>query len=721
MIPNVQDLLITLNKTIYRTSFYVSCVDYLKRLSNKELPIYEIYNDAPFLESLRLYLINNEPRYMYLTSNLPDRDTSTYCYRELPLNEKSRQNLLIQLNAIKGQTMMDLCTPFVLPAETIKFLIISDNPMPNAYQITSNYASISLLLGIKSLDILRYQNIDRLCDYINSVDPNIQKELKSLFDFYNFYNNTLTIDEKERILVFSRCVLTVLGTVYTNDVDLMYVAVGNNYNNIETLKKKIKINKNYDAHLIFKDHIEKTATDKVKNYLFDWFTKGWPMLDNANNIFDVIANPEHHFHFMGIKFISLELTVKRIQKHVYTSSYVDLIMLEKFNDYKTKICFPNLSIREGVISVFDDKYIDKKIKKIKQNLKELHNIDMTYDELKNKIYKCRDKAFEIYESRPLRNRFTNEIIAYHTQTMNYYINHYFDKEKLLDIGAGPLRQVEFYEKMGFNHLVAIEPSTESIKSGLERYQQRVKHMKLNFIEGIGDENWLNNETYTPVNNNAPYKSILFKFTIHYMLKTLDILLNNLSGVITPNTTIIISCIDGTKLMKEMKNKGRYEIFLGDEPLYAAFEFPGEDDTDDYKQIMIYFKGVYGVESGSIEYIVDLNYLTDKFKTIGFNVVESKNFMEVDVPELVKLRNGFNDAQKKVSRLHHILVLNNSNNDNDSNAKSNLNIDNNMSTSKGGFKHKYYKYKTKYLTLKEVQERKQKINQNQKINKNNNKK
>lgn len=699
-LPNASDLINTLNSTIYRTSFYAKCVEYLKSLGDKEMVISIIEPTAYLLEPLRLYFINgNMPEYLYLASELEDTDSYAYSYRVLSLTEKSQDALLRQINAIRLTSMNGLCKD---PEESetsseatasssfsadnlIKYFIISAVKINNVdyFRIPSNYATLSLLLGIKSLDILRHQNLDRFCGYINSSNKTIQKELKPLFDFYKFHNDLTTI-EKERILVFSGSVLTILGTVYTNDVDLMYIALGENHNEIESFKRKIKTNKDYDAHLIFKDRIEKTSSSKVRGYLFDWFTRGWPQMDGANNIFDVVADPRHHFHFMGIKFISLELTIKRIQKRAYASSYVDLIMLEKFNDYtEAKICFPNLSIREGVVSIYDDKLIDTKLKKIQQYLKEWHQVDMTYDELKSKIFKCRDKPFEIYDTRPLRYHYTSDIITYHTQIMNYYIDHYFDKSKLLDVGAGPLRQVEYYESIGIKHLVAIEPSKQSIITGKERYEQKTKKiMKLDFVEGVGDEPWMGNDpVYEPVRSNAPYKSILFKFTIHYMIKNLNILLDNLAAVIEPDTTVIISCIDGTKLMEKMKDKKKYEIYLGDDPLYGVYDFPSKDDTENYKQIMIYFKGVYGVESGSIEYIVDINYLINKFKSIGFEVVLSKNFMDIDVPQVKKYREKFNEAQRKVSELHHLLIL--------KTGSGNV-------VNKGGYKYKYLKYKTKYL-------------------------
>ena len=43
------------------------------------------------------------------------------------------------------------------------------------------------------------------------------------------------------------------------------------------------------------------------------------------------------------------------------------------------------------------------------------------------------------------------------------------------------------------------------------------------------------------------------------------------------------------------------------------------------QIIVYFKGAYGVSSGSIEPIVDLYQLDKKFTEHNFKLLETKNF------------------------------------------------------------------------------------------------
>lgn len=70
-------------------------------------------------------------------------------------------------------------------------------------------------------------------------------------------------------------------------------------------------------------------------------------------------------------------------------------------------------------------------------------------ELKNIIARRSETPWDIYSKNPNRNNYTNEIIKYHNAVMNYYIEKYFDRKTLLDIGAGPLRQIGFYEKINF--------------------------------------------------------------------------------------------------------------------------------------------------------------------------------------------------------------------------------------------------------------------------------
>lgn len=283
-------------------------------------------------------------------------------------------------------------------------------------------------------------------------------------------------------------------------------------------------------------------------------------------------------------------------------------------------------------------------------------------EIKNILSERSRNAWDIYTNKPIRNETTNSVIKYHNVVMNYYIKKYFAKDNLLDIGAGPVRQISFYEKIGIKRVVAIEPSQDSIDRGIENFNKYTKTIKLDFIEGVGDENWNDQSKYKPVIKYAPYKSILFKFTIHYMLNNMKILMQNVKNVSERGTIVIVSCLDGTKIMEKLKEDGKYEIMQNGEVIYGVYDFDDETNetnkvlNDNFRQIMVYFRGVYGVDSGSIEYIVNLDYLINQFKSIGFEVLTSNNFMNINNEELRKINQDYNNAQKKISELHHVIVF-----------------------------------------------------------------
>ena len=411
-----------------------------------------------------------------------------------------------------------------------------------------------------------------------------------------------------------------------------------------------------------------------------------------------MADPEYHFYFMGIKMIGTKMIIERLLSRASPSAFVDLIMLNKINNYESKPCFPNLTIRQGKITVYDNKTIEKKLRTICNYFHHWHDMKMCSNQLKKKIPRCDTLPHYIYKKEPERNKYTSLITSYHDKVMKYYIRKYFSRTKLLDIGAGPLRNLKFYEIIGIRNLIAIEPSKDSVQRGLEKYKNINPNMKVDLIEGYGDENWLkNNKVYDVVIKNKPYKSILLKFSIHYMIKKLDTLLNNIKNVESDNTIIIVSCLDGNLINKKLnKYNGKYEIFIEDEPLYGIYKM---DPDNEYKKIMVYFKGVYGVEKGSVEYLVDINNLIEKFSLIGYRAIENKSLLNVNVPYLNKMKNKLNRRQKLVSELHKIIIFKKYNKVGVEGIERMERMKGIERRENGVYYKKYLKYKTKYLALR----------------------
>lgn len=588
MIPTVNNLKEILKNPIFSTNFYAECENYLK---DKDGQLYEIPENKYILEPLRLFLIYQDtPLKLYLCKELPS-EIENYCYRKLTLSSSAQNCLRKQIAAIKGESFSKLCDTTTL--YPVNYFVISNQNI-NGEELKYCFENISLLLGIKSLEMLEYQNIDRLCSFIKSENKSIQKGLKPFFDFYNIYNK-LSIIEKERILIFSGCVLTVLGTIYTDDVDIMYI--GSNIfsanNNITKFKDKVKGNKNYDYHIIYKDRVEKHDSTRVRNYLFKWFTKGWPRLGGVASIFDVVVDPEHHFHFMGMRFISIELTVQRTQKRSSAAAYVDLLLLEKMNNYtKTNICFPNLSIREGRISIFNDELISIKIKKLVKLLKSWYNINMSYEELSKKILICRDKPLN--KVKPTKYIYTSEILKYNEAVLEVYAP---DKDDIMSINIDNYKEIK----------------------------------------------------------NSNTSIFLFNFTIQSLINNISFILDDLKNI-KKECTVIITCIYKPNLLELIKSKTKYEIISGDEPIYGIYNFPDRTQSPYYHQVMTYFRGYE--EYGKIEYIVDIDFLVEQFEKVGFKQIIKKNFMELPDLKLKQMREKFNDSQKKVIELHNIIILKN---------------------------------------------------------------
>jgi len=516
------------------------------------------------------------------------------------------------------------------------------------------------------------------CKKYRGYTYNKQKKIiastKMISSFYKFHNG-LDRDTKERLLVISGSILHVLGTTYTDDVDIYYYGETESQNKMDGLITKFQINPKFEYTIVHDGRI--IQAKKPSSYVYKWATELWPQLVGKKHLTEVMADPAYSFYFMGIKMIGVDMIIERLLSRASPSAFVDLIMLNKINGFESDPCFPNLTIRQGKIMIYDNKMIEKKLRTVCNYFYHWHNMHMCLNKLKKKIPRCTELPHHIYKKIPEKNPHTSLITYYNNSTMKYYIKKYLLGEKILDIGAGRLRDMFFYDRIGIKHLVAIEPSSISLEEGKKAHKKRHLKIRLDAVQGYGDEDWTKADVYKVVLNNKPYKHILLKFTIHYMIKKIDTLLNNIKQV-ADDTTIVVGLLDGNLIEQKIADTGRYEVFVGDEPLYGIYRM---DPDGAYKKIMVYFKGVYGVESGSIEYLVDINDVVDKFKNAGFRLIDNKSLVEVEHPTLNKIRGKFSDAQRKVSELHRVLVFRKGNT--------------------GGYYQKYLKYKVKYINLKKI--------------------
>jgi len=656
--------------------FYKDCEDYLQNLKKTNPIVHRMSNNKYLLESIRLYLNENLDNYLIYCSNAhsdllsdssdsSDMDSSEteidseqigmnddQTYRIINGSKKMTNNILRQLIAIENGDIMSLCSEQKFPVEIQTICCtITKEPINNSkyIEMKNKRDCLKLLLGVESITIAEHQDFERFCNFTKSKESDIMKSVKNFNNSFDILNK-LDDEKRDRVLIFSGFVLHSLGTTYTADTDLLYYGDNQPKATIDKVVNLFNHHNDFDHSIIYEGKVIKR--EPALPYLYNWLYTKWPNTVGKDTIMEIMADPEYHFYFMGIRFVGIKMSIERLLNRASPSAFVDLIMLKKINNYDSSPCFPNLTLRQGKITIYTDDEIEKKLNTVKNYFKWWHKIDITIPELKEKIKRCSELPHYIYSDVPLRNKHTFTVTKYHDDVAKYYVEKYLKSDKLLDVGAGKLRDIHNYDRIGFKKLVAIEPSSESIKMGLEKYKKHDIKLDLEMINGFGDEDWLTNPKYKQVIDNAPFSSIVFKFTIHYMIRNIDIVLKNIQGVDNENTTLVIFCLDKDRITERFKNK-RYEIYMDNEPLYGIYEL---EKSESLTKAMIYFKGVYGVEKGSIEYLVDVDNLIELFGTIGYNCILNEFFSDMTEPHLVKELNHMSKEQKKISEIHKVLIF-----------------------------------------------------------------
>jgi SAM-dependent methyltransferase len=370
-----------------------------------------------------------------------------------------------------------------------------------------------------------------------------------------------------------------------------------------------------------------------------------PNLIGAKDIFEVCANPKYFFYFMGIKFFSLDLNIKKWEKRFNANSITDLIMLNKINNYNIdSVCVPNMTVRQGKLKIFDKKYIASLFNEIKYKVKLFYKYDISIDEIYNLLKKCSEKSYEIYTGAIIRDPDTDIVKKFHLDVKQQIFYKYcYNIENLLDVGTGQLTDLKFWNKVNIKNVVGIEPSLSSIEKGKERLKKFGDKTKVTVINGTGNDIWKKNEKFKDV-YKYQYDVITFQYTIHYMINDLDIVFDNILPVLKKGGKIIITCMNGNLIQEKLNKNKTIEIRNDQEPIFAITPF---DD-----KYLVYFKGAYGVNNGSVESLVNVDKLISEFKKKNLKLISKKNFLEYHS----HTKNMMSEIQKGISRYYMSLVF-----------------------------------------------------------------
>lgn len=638
--------------------FYKQCIDKIndyKFESNGLLS--ELQMDEYLLESVRITVLSNINKYHIYLSNKKQENCTNYL---ISTSNEIKEKLLHQLVCITDyNNIMFLEKKQNIPKinfENSMYVIISDKAkkMENSYELKNLYEISGYIFGVEIFNILKYQRLDRITDFIRNGGEGTQ--LYTLLNKFAELLKTYDWQKRERIIVQSGAVFQTIGLTYTRDIDLLVLAENSTPEEVRKMDINYSDDKmDIDAAILANDG-EWYTGETVYKYKKNWFTYILPSLGGAEDIFEVFSNPKYYFCFMGVKFMSLDLNVKRFLSRSNANSLTDLVMLEKINNYimGDRLCVPNMTVRQGKIVVFNEKIMDKIQKMIKEKAKEYYNYNISIDEVKKIIKKCNLQAFDIYKGKIIYDPDTSIVKRFHLDVKQQIFYKYCkDANYLLDVGSGQLTDAQFWNKVGIKNVVGIEPSIDSIKKGMERLEKYGTKTNIKLINGVGNADWKADDKYKVVFNNK-YDVVTFQYTLHYMMYDIETVMKNISQVIKRGSKIIITCMDGKLIHNELNKYGKIEVRNSQEPIFAIF--PQYDHTQEtiprQNDILVYFKGAYGVASGSIEPLVDIDRLIKFFINNGFKLLEMKKFLDYNSRNKDKM----SSIQKRISYYYTSLIF-----------------------------------------------------------------
>jgi ubiquinone/menaquinone biosynthesis C-methylase UbiE len=604
------DIIRSLNK--YKSEeFQSDFLDELIQYFQDKGKITKIFENDCMLAGIRLHILYNK-YYIYL---IPEKPTlKTLCYRQLNLSKNQAYNLKNQIVGFKKNTF-HICSDEKANNLT-SFLVFSSTSISNA---RSNEIPLDLalgLIGVHSLAFLEYQNLNNYCKLYNS----------KVFDNLTVYKkelSTFSWQDRDRILISDDMVYNLLGTTDNENIDLLIVS--KDLTSLKDSKDSKVLSSLKDSTLI----ISKNPELNDLYYRVKWYLNKLPSLVGAPDIYTMLINTKYHFYFMGLKCISIFANVQKAIHHSNYYSFIDIYLLKIINklDCMNSLCLKNISFDKNVATVYNDENTAKEYDQIISYAKKKYKLDIPASYIKEHFKKCSEKFDTIYKKKAkYYDPLTGEQIGVHRKVSQHYIMKYGrDKENLLDMGSGKLSGAYIYKKARLKHIFGVEPSKYSVETARET-AKKFPSVNFTLINGFADK---------PLNIKGTEHNIdiiTFIFTIHYMIDNIDIVLDNIRRASKPGTIIIITCVNGDKVISNIGKSDRHEIRYYNEVYWSVYKFNKNN------KYLFYMKDTYGLEMGSEEPLVMVGDLIDKFKKNNIKLIHQNSFKNEynNIPNAKKL-------------------------------------------------------------------------------------
>jgi hypothetical protein len=664
MMNKMCDLIINRSQISSNTVFFKKTIEYLKNIKNiQKLEKTHKIDDGYIFEPLKLYLYDRFDDYVCFITNRHIIDTEPlimkYCLiRDLSsISHKALRNLLRQFNAIEMDNPDALINNNNIyeNIESLVFVVTtSKNNEFNMEVVFDNErfvqinkpSSLNLFLGIEALNFLHHQNLDRFVNYMKSTKKEIIASTKIFTDTYNLFKN-LDQDRtnphkkniSQRIIMYSGFVSLTLGTSYTSDADIIFWAKGLDKTEIEYMNNLVQQNDIFDYSVYFSD-------DQLKE----------------SYIGEIVADPELHYYFMGIKIINVQSYINRLYKRASAVSYVDILMLNEINNYNIKPCIPVITFKDKAI-VFTEERIQKLLREIQRLLKSWHYRDYSYDRLKKIFTVCEDYIMDPPFYREIvSNDLTEPIDQIHHSATLELINKYFlpiDNKKTNILIIDDSREFpRFYPIQGHDFRIVVSEPEPRLSSKTQKYISMAEEKKITDFSIIPGDLSQSGEGERIIKNNQlqeKFKYILFNHTIGmYFDNSIDEVVKNISTLCCIDALIIVPYIDGEMLKNKMHGSDRYEIVKKTkyDPIhqFGVYQY----NKSDRQKIVIYLADTPRYGSGVVQSMITYDFIKMTFSD-NFDVINDGLMIDLLSNQSSIVKN-LTDIQKQILQFFKYVIL-----------------------------------------------------------------
>ena len=633
----------------FKTKFYDKTIKILETIGSDHNKLSVIFNESDYgdnvayiLEAYKQFLIANQNDLeCCLISDLSqnnknDIDNAIFI-RPINLSNKALINLFKQILVLENNSNNPIEAFMEDPKQHSKFTPYIDGKFffvikhkniqtnitnINEYTIT-NEITYLLFLGIETFDFLEHQNVEHMLTFIKSSSLHHKKSTQHFSDILSL-SKLIDSDTRDRIILFSGITLQILGANYTKDVDIIYYS--------------------YDA--------DKNAIDKIKHFsvkhqnTFDFkiYNNNSNNTDNIEHTLEIMVDPTQYFYFLGMKFMSVSQFMQRCYMRSVSGSYVDLIMLNKINNYQIDLCLPTIVSNYGLQIVYDYDKRNELINEIVEKLHRWFNINVSKNEIHSLIHSCTDPNHDSMIIDQGIDPTTYYVMKYLVFACKELLYKYVTGDNVLEVDRYKTRNLLLYPKLDVKNLTILEDSKymrNHIEKVMIKYKDDLGDMQVNIVDG--------SLTNLPIDLNR-FDTIIVRHDLEKEKNDIDSKIISLVNLSHKNTIVIVIMMDGEKI-NDMIADSDYIMKVKSHIKFAIWKLKMQNDqlSRDDQKIAVFMERIFEYDKGFVQDIVYVDDVVNKFNKNGFDLINKLNFTDVTGTDV------FMTIKKEMLHNHKIIL------------------------------------------------------------------